>query len=352
MGLRFAWAWNDTDDTQYTTDLNLWTPTQVTTNLQTDAATVFIGPLGFTNYASFAKALRFITNNQQIKLTIPGATISQGSWLTRFYYVGPWTQGGGITTSWLELLDGGAAVVAVRPSPSGSTTPVLDLLVNGVSVATTGALQPSTEYNLGLAWDGTSATATLYLDGVSVATGSNGAAFSVDEIRVNARGNGGAGLCWFDSWTVWDSAGDDATRTAIYVFPSQPNADVTTTNWTSTGGDFFSQLADGSAATYGESTTTPATGNLQIGFESRTQIDPGFTGGTILGVGVMSTTQGDGALTTTTVGLDSGGSTATTAWTATPNVGWSYHLSLTDPNGGGAWTGTAFDAVTTLFEGS
>lgn len=350
MALRFAWAWNLSDDPPYQNDTNFWTPTGSLGNLYPNNATVFTGPLGFTSYA-FARSLRLQSVGSTLQLALPGAAISQGSWISRIL-VGTtsWT----VANDWIRLYDSvGSTVVSVRNLSNFIALPLHGLYVNGVQVATFGPISLNRQYDLAIGWDGTTATATVYLDGVAVATGSNGAAFSVTDFEVLGRGNGGGFSIYYDGWTFWDSAADDPTRTAIYVLPALPNADVSTTGWTSTGANFFSQLADGNDATYAESTTTPTTGNLQIGCESRADIDANFAGGTIYGVGLQATAKGDGALTSVEVGLDSGGSTATTSgYTTTTTGAWAYHLSLTDPNGGGAWTGAAFDAVTTLFEGS
>jgi hypothetical protein len=254
----------------------------------------------------------------------------------------------------IQLLDaGGTAVVRVYSPANNVLDPTLHLYVNGVNVATFSSLiQRTTEYDIAIKWSGN--TATVYLNGVSVATGSSGASFSVAAVKVIGKSrNKTASQDYWDSWQVWDDAADDATRTNIYVFPVLPNADVTTTGWTSTGGNFHSQLADGLATTYAQSTVTPATGDLQIGFQSRADLDAAFTGGTIYGVGVQASTLGDGVLTSVEVGIDSNGTTATTSGQATNiNTAWAYHLSLTDPDTGAEWTGAAFDAVTSLYEGS
>lgn len=350
MALRFAWAWNLTDDPPYLNDTNFWAFTGSAAAFQPNNGTVFTGPLGFTSY-SFARSLRINGNGPALSLAIPGAAISQGSWISRLYL--------GFTSwapiaDWIRLYDsGGTTVVSVRHLASFAVTPLQGLYVNGVQVATFGPIYFNREYDLAIEWDGTTSTATVYLDGVAVATGSSGAAFSVTDFQVIGRGNGGSNNTYYDAWTFWDSAADDPSRTAIYVLPALPNADVSTTGWTSTGGNFFSQLSDGNDATYAQSTVTPTTGNLQIGCESRADIDPNFTGGTIYGVGLQASAKGDGSLTGVEVGLDSGGSTATTSGYSTTTTGtWTYHLSLTDPNTGAAWTGAAFDTVTTLFEGN
>jgi hypothetical protein len=349
MALRFAWAWNLTNDPPYLNDTNFWTLTGNIANFTPNNATVFSGPLAFTSY-SFARSLRLNADQNTLSLDIPGAAISQGSWISRVYVTGSWRFIG----DWIRLYDsGGGTVVSVRHLTQLTALPLHGLYVNGTQVATFGPISLSREYDIAIGWDGTTATATVYLDGVQVATGSSGAAFSVTDFQVLARGNGGGSNLYYDAWTIWDSAADDPSRIAIYVLPALPNADVSTTGWTSTGANFFSQLADGNDATYAQSTTTPTTGNLQIGCESRADIDANFTGGTIYGVGLQASAQGDGALVSVEVGLDSGGSTATTSGYSTSTTGtWAYHLSLTDPNTGAAWTGAAFDAVTTLFEGS
>jgi hypothetical protein len=349
MALRFAWAWNKTNDPAYLNDTNLWTLTGSINQFTPNNATVFSGPVGFSGY-SFARSLRLNSYVNTLALDIPGAAISQGCWISRVYVAH--TQWSSIS-DWIRLYSGGSTVVSVRNLTQYVALPLHGLYVNGVQVATFGPILLSRQYDIAIGWDGTTSTATVYLDGVAVATGSSGAAFSVTDFEVLARGNGGGANLYYDAWTIWDSASDDPSRTSIYVLPALPNADVSTTGWTSTGGNFYSQLSDGNDSTYAQSTTTPNTGNLQIGCQSRADIDAGFTGGTIYGVGLQASAKGDGALTSVEVGLDSGGSTATTSGYTTTTTGtWAYHLSLTDPNTAAAWTGAAFDAVTTLFEGS
>lgn len=349
MALRFAWAWNKTNDPAYLNDTNLWTLTGSISQFYPNQATVFSGPAGFTSY-SFARSLRLNSYVNTLSVDIPGAAISQGCWISRMYFSGTWRT----VADWIRLYDsGGSTVVSVRHLTQYVSLPLQGLYVNGVQVATFGPISVSRQYDIAIGWNGATSTATVYLDGVAVATGSSGAAFSVTDFEVRARGNGGGANMYYDAWTIWDSAADDPSRTAIYVLPALPNADVSTTGWTSTGGNFYSQLSDGNDSTYAQSTTTPSTGNLQIGCQSRADIDANFTGGTIYGVGLQASAQGDGALVSVEVGLDSGGSTATTSGYSTSTTGtWAYHLSLTDPNTGAAWTGAAFDAVTTLFEGS
>ena len=363
MGLRFAWAWNKSPYSVYEGDSNLWTswPTVGQFNfIYTDTATIFTGPLSFSNFGSIAYNLVISGAPPARELTIPGATIDQGYFQGRFRF----TRLGNLKTTWYLKDSSGAAKVTVATSGHafGEYACTLTLICDGSAAATTtDTYAANNEYEIAISWDGTATpqpTAALYIDGsqVATATGTSGTPFSIQKLALEPHSP--QSLYATDRWymggfTIWDSSSDDPTRRNIYVLPSLPTTDVTTTNWTSTGANFHDELADGSVSTYASSTTTPSTGNLEIGVQTRAQMDSGFTGGTIYGVGMQASTQGDGVLASVEVGLNSNGTTATTSgWTTSVSTGWAYHLSTVDPDTSSAWTGAAFDAVTTLFEGS